>query len=534
MNGIFHTSAQKIYLYGNFKPQARLLRQTKKVLPNNYNQRKVFEDVCKTVEILLDFVEPKKRLIMCVDGPAPYAKQIQQKRRRFRSAMEREPESLEFDSNQITPGTLFMENLSKFIDWYIRKKISNDPRWKDIEVVFSNHRVPGEGEHKMLNYVRQYGQSNESCCIYGSDADLIMLSLGLNLDKVYILRDNVYDRDGLYLLINIQNTILQLSEFIQWESDKHQYSDKNSIDDFVFICFMVGNDFLPHIPSIEIIESGIDIIVRFYTQACQVHGHILQYDSGTYFFNKKALKLFFEMLASHEKEILEKKATNRLLYFPDPVLDACTTSDNKGITVDIDKYRKLYNDTYFSKKIINKTCHDYLNGMHWVIGYYKKGVPSWRWYYEHDYAPLASDLAKSLDTFSFKIFLNKNDALLPFQQLFAVLPPKSSKLLPEPLCHVICEDSLHDFKRHYPDKFEIDRAGKKNDWQGVVLIPIIEPDMVLKEYKRFENKIPERDLRRNTIGKSFVYSYNPDFSTTFKSYYGDIENCRVFLRSIRL
>ena len=38
--------------------------------------------------------------------------------------------------------------LSKYIDWYIRKRISEDQYWQSIEVVFSNEKSPGEGEHK--------------------------------------------------------------------------------------------------------------------------------------------------------------------------------------------------------------------------------------------------------------------------------------------------------------------------------------------------------------------------------------------------
>ena len=41
---------------------------------------------------------------------------------------------------------------------------------------------------------------------------------------------------------------------------------------------MVGNDFLPHIPSIEIIEDGIELIFEIYNEICTSYGHITSYN----------------------------------------------------------------------------------------------------------------------------------------------------------------------------------------------------------------------------------------------------------------
>jgi 5'-3' exoribonuclease 1 len=128
LNGLFHSSTQKIYQYGNHKPLRRMLSNKKPKRQNGLKlQMQVFEDICKNIDTLFDIVKPKKKLILCVDGPAPLAKQAQQRQRRFRSAKEKDKEDMEnFDSNSLTPGTKFMDFLTKYIDWYIRKKISED------------------------------------------------------------------------------------------------------------------------------------------------------------------------------------------------------------------------------------------------------------------------------------------------------------------------------------------------------------------------------------------------------------------------
>jgi 5'-3' exonuclease len=60
-----------------------------------------------------------------------------------------------FDSNCITPGTKFMVRLSKNLKFFIQKKVSEDPVWQVPDIIFSGHEVPGEGEHKLMDYIRQ-------------------------------------------------------------------------------------------------------------------------------------------------------------------------------------------------------------------------------------------------------------------------------------------------------------------------------------------------------------------------------------------
>mgnify|MGYP003682974165 CR=1 FL=1 len=544
LNGVFHQAAQKVYKYGNNKQPKRLLGRAPQIEKGNL-KIKVFEEVCNTIEQLFHTVNPKKRLILCVDGPAPQSKQKQQRQRRFKSAMENSKSDRTtntFDSNSITPGTVFMDHLTKYIDWYIRKKVSNDDRWQQLEeVVFSNEKVPGEGEHKVLNFIRSHNKPDESYCIHGLDSDLIMLALGTKLKHIYLLREDQFDHRNDFFCIDIGDVQTRLYDMMYWGEEGKKFNKNYVVNDFIFLCFLIGNDFLPQSPSIEVWNRGLDMIIKVYKEVCSQYGHITRILSGNVLFVKQPLKIFLGTIAQYEQVMLEEKIDSRVRYFPDKLLEQCTVidhnSENKRMTkVDIELYRKLYYKSKFpstsDEMTLSDICHEYLEGMQWVLSYYTKGVPNWKWFYPFHYAPFSHDLSKYVKTFRFPNY-EKTVPNLPYQQLLCVLPPRSSRLIPSPLGSLLASvDS--PIKQFYPDTFRVDVAGKRKEYEGVVILPIVDSDMIERVYNEYITRINIVDQKRNKHGKSFKYRYDPSNEELFESYYGNIPSCNVYISTIEL
>lgn len=148
-------------------------------IPPPKNEAEMHENIKEYIDMLMELVRPRKVLYMAIDGVAPRAKMNQQRGRRFRSAQEiyagkarkkklaelwakegfslpnNVVESTTWDHNVITPGTEFMDSLTIFLKKYILDSLLYNPDWKDIKVIFSDANTPGEGEHKILDYIRR-------------------------------------------------------------------------------------------------------------------------------------------------------------------------------------------------------------------------------------------------------------------------------------------------------------------------------------------------------------------------------------------
>ena len=148
----------------------------------NEIENKMIQFVIQYIEILVEYSKPKKLLYIAIDGPAPKAKLNQQRMRRFKKFYDKKTndelktkfkEEIDtnpvWDTNAITPGTVFMNKLSIHLKKYFENR-------KDLKVIISDSNIPGEGEHKLLKHLRENYKENDFNMIYGLDADLISLS----------------------------------------------------------------------------------------------------------------------------------------------------------------------------------------------------------------------------------------------------------------------------------------------------------------------------------------------------------------------
>ncbi|KAJ3567755.1 hypothetical protein NP233_g6149 [Leucocoprinus birnbaumii] len=259
------------------------------------SEEQIFSSIFRYVDFLFNKIRPKQLLYVAVDGVAPRAKMNQQRSRRFCAAKKaadmkkrakKEGRALPdepFDSNCVTPGTPFMARLSERLGYYLNMKITHDVYWRDIEVILSGSEVPGEGEHKIMDYIRcsrlqpDYNP-NTRHCLYGLDANLIMLGLSSHEPHFCLLREGVNFGPGLkktrsrslesgsfYLLhLSLMREYLDI-EFRSVEPQlPFDYSLENVIDDFILLSVFVGNDFLPDLPGFHIGQNGLEILLDIY------------------------------------------------------------------------------------------------------------------------------------------------------------------------------------------------------------------------------------------------------------------------------
>ena len=534
----------------------------------------MFKRIINYINYLVGYVNPEI-VYISVDGVAPLAKISQQRKRRFKSIEDNSlKESIKKKYNKefnniwsnvkITPGTVFMENLHQKLDKTFKLK-SKDNK---VKYIYSSYHSVGEGEHKILDDIRNRSQSGDNkddiYVIYGLDADLFFLSMASQKENIFLLRESsqldgsndkteLFDpvddvaEDLKYVSIDLtkhcyNNQIIKLiekkvkdSDFLDDNKKKNfDVSSKNFINDFIFLCYLLGNDFLPHIPSIDIKKSGLDFLLDCYTDT-----YIKTELNLVYLAKNKKIKINYIILSEIIKicSLKENYYFSKILpeYLEMQKKKKCPHDDpytkevwelenlkNIPITDHIqlgigkpDEWKLRYYKHYFKnlsnyeltdvnnmkdkeiKKLVNDLCHNYFEGLEWVTKYYFEGCPSWLWQYRFTHSPFISDLYFYLKDNFVEVKFNKDAPLQPCVQLLSVLPPNCSKELPKKYQKLVT-DADSPIIDMFPDPSSIDTDYIYKDqlWQCVPMIPYLDVDRIKEACSKYKLSKDESVLNK--------------------------------------
>ena len=424
--------------------------------------------VVSKIEEYILFISPMINVYIAFDGVAPFAKLEQQRQRRYKSwyqnkiqeqIFELEPDNKrekKWNTARITPGTEFMKELNVALYSYFNKEKAETYTVKNL-IVSGSDQV-GEGEHKIFEFIRQNGDQGTTI-IYGLDSDLIMLSLNhLNINpQIYLFREAPHfsigelEQGESYLM-----DIGELSKQIAFEMTGTCNATLNEavVFDYIFLCFFLGNDFMPHFPSLNIRTGGIDKMMNAYKEISKKSRHIRLSD-GTRIYWKHVRSLCSFLAKQEESNLIqevelrdkkegihkrvrveEKTAENRYKKFE--LLPSYEREMEKYINPSYPYWQQRYYETLFT---FSGNDHDkkravslnYLEGLEWNMKYYTSGCPDWKWKYKYHYPPLLCDLLKEMPYFDTTSSLTVNAPVSELFQLYYVLPKHSAYLLPREL-----------------------------------------------------------------------------------------------------
>ena len=504
-------------------------------ISHNYSRQQFEQSVIDAVVLrirgYIHMISPINVLYIAFDGVAPLAKMDQQRSRRYKTAFmsaisyentenvfSKHGDS-KWNTTAITPGTSFMSKLSKRIHSEFSSSSPSPVSHINVKrIVVSTSTEPGEGEHKMFAYIRKYAQPHEHIAVYGLDSDLIMLSIlhSTMCSNIFIFRETpqfsksilpVHLRDDTTECLFLD--IRALTSSILYEMGSSDYNTQR-IYDYIFISVLLGNDFLPHMVSLNLRGTGMELLLQMYNQ------HIAKRQVYLVSPERKILwknvKYFIGKLAdiehanivnefAHRAKLAKRKypentaeeRENVLLnvpliyrgeeeyicpteeYWESRYYRACfrfPTSDEKSAGFDTQRERS-------SNTFVEDVCVNFLEGMEWVFRYYSEGCPHWRWKYRYNYPPLLADLYRVIPEHECSLLSTiryPNKPVHPIVQLSYVTPPVSQVLLPAEIREWL--------NLKYPDLFvpvhktQFSWLFCKYFWESHVILPDISMDVL--------------------------------------------------------
>jgi 5'-3' exonuclease len=533
-NGSFHMCMK--YIIDEFKDNNKNER-----IKNIDNPRdEIIEQIIKSFHEYVNYVISVlncKNVFIAIDGVAPIAKITQQRQRRYKYLFDSKMKSdvselfntsstinknkihesnIPLRSIELTPGTDLMEIMHLAI-----KKYVNTYNNKNIKMMYSSYHSVGEGEHKILQYIKKNITQDKTIVIYGLDADLIFLSLSVGKNyNIYIMREQQF----------FNNKEINLTEIITYNyidvSKLHILIENMGIlvNDFILLCFLVGNDFLPRLISIDIKKNGLDKIIDTFLKTFnnQLNNKIpilvkecyeLETNTKIFKINHNAFLYFLRKIQWTEQNIwkfINRKKNNNVDN--NKLMNNFISGKTENIDF-LDRVQFSSKHEFYSHYIgissintnnidIKNMVNNYMLGIEWCFQYYfNKCVSYTAFSYNYLIAPLIEDI---INYYPKEIILKKDKILLkPVEQLLIAIPFDTYK-------YVIEQSIIDKFKNNLeigymmPRNFKIDVNKESVYWKCSVKIP--------NEYYDFINNVNKLEIKNDknlifeTIYQNNIYN----------------------------
>ena len=522
--------------------------------------------IIEYLETLCSIIPDLVFIYIAIDGCPPFAKVVQQKDRRhhsvckknrankinqtFGSEIDKTAINNEIDTNIFTPGTAFMYNLSIAI----KKALKSNTIFKNKSIIFSDSSLVGEGEHKIIHHLKLAahlaidGNDNEkllygtdhNTIIYGLDGDLIFLSTILQQNNIYLFREaNEYGnlasshqgKKFLFMDISVLSDAI-LESFKRYNPTIDKDFKHRFLDDYVFLCMMLGNDFMPKVHWYSIYEGGMEKILSCYFQIYN-HRETFLVDSNSLQINTEMLCDIMFLIKGDEQDsickLFEKRKKAKIYIKPEmsererqQMLTDFYPLQHLYVEQEIAPTKPNWQQRYYkicfnmekTPENVSMICQSYLKTLLFNFLYYYDECPSWDWYYPYAYAPTFGDIYEELlkhkninvsysaSTASHKIFnFKKTEPIEQQTLLFAVIPFASRSLIVADASRKL-SDPKCTMNIYFPKKYGLNVAFHRYYYECTPIIYRMDMDKVKKFMK--ECKYTEDELRRNLEGTLFV------------------------------
>ena len=475
---------------------------------NQYEQS-IIKNVIIKIEEIITIIKPTENIFIAFDGVPPFAKINQQKNRRYKTAYQNKilKKECNWDTCAITPGTTFMSNLNKSLKTYFANKKFYNLNNTIINVILSLSDEHGEGEHKLFAILRKNSNLHaKTNVLYGMDSDLFMLALNhlKYTQNIFLYRetpvfiatlDKSLDPKEKYI-INIDKLALIIYLLITKQDTERNTllvercnTYYNKIEDYIFICFLLGNDFLPHFPAINIRINGFTILLELYQKLFGSNEFIINNGSINWHSFKKYIKHIAENEEQFIKEVYNVREKQSKKYYPETSNVELEHKFNSipSLDLNIEHYINPYEEDwqhryYYSLCSIDSRnkdynhnlklmCMNYLDTLQWVYHYYISECKNWTLHYKYYYPPLLCDLYTYIPYFNSELTMVEDYNILNSHVLLAyVLPKNSLNLLPDKIVKYL----LANYEKYYSEDYDFLYAFCKYFYEGHVIFPEIE------------------------------------------------------------